>query len=236
MYMKLPFLTLIISLCSFATFAQNKDTQRPKTIYYAPDGKKIENDKVDSVAKAIGGRFMMNKQAFGNDSLVIHLVKLTDAQIKAAMQADAKRESDAKEMIGKPASNFTLANLQGDRVTLADLKGKVVVLNFWFTACPPCIAEMPELNSLVKRYDPTKVVFLSLTFDDGEKVKEFLKHEKFTYQHLVDGRKVCTDYKVIGYTTHIVIDQQGILRFSQLGGVDIKNTLMDTIDKLLKHS
>lgn len=234
--MKLPLLTLIICLYGLSTFAQDQGSPHPKTIYYAPNGKKIEVDKVDSVVKAIGGRFMMNKQAFGNDSLVIHLVKLTDAQIKAAMEADAKREADAKEMLGKPALNFTLANLQGDPVTLADLKGKVVVLNFWFTACPPCIAEMPELNSLVKRYDPAKVVFLSLTFDNGQKVKEFLKHEKFTYQHLVDGRKVCTDYNVIGYPTHMVIDKQGILRFSQLGGADIKNTLMDTIDKLLKHS
>ena len=232
--MKSQLLSLLICLCSVAVFAQGQPSNgHPKTIYYAPDGNKVTNEKIDSVVKFIGGRFNMDKKTYGNDSVVIRLVKMSNADIKAANEADEKRASEAKARLNMPAANFSLKDLQGNTYTLSNLKGKVVILNFWFTTCPPCIAEIPQLNTIVKKYDPAKVVFLSITFNEAPQVKDFLKHNKFDYHHLVDGKKVCDDYHVFGYPTHMVIDKKGILRFSQLGGENIKETLSQTIEKFL---
>lgn len=72
---------------------------------------------------------------------------------------------------GKPAPDFTLQKFQGGTVSLQDLRGKVVMLDFWATWCPPCRAEMPDLTRLAKEYESKGLVFVAANHDDPETQK-----------------------------------------------------------------
>lgn len=116
------------------------------------------------------------------------------------------------------APAFKLKNMQGQEVELESLKGKVVVINFWFILCRPCVEEMPELNSLVKQYkDNDDVVFLAITYDSKANVEAFLKKKAFDYQILPDAQQVMDDYIVMGFPTNIVLDRKGDVQYQSMG-------------------
>lgn len=116
------------------------------------------------------------------------------------------------------APAFSTADMDGNIVDLKSLKGKVVVLNFWFTRCNPCVEEMPELNSLVKQYKNNEdVVFLALTFDDKATVSAFLKKNAFDYTILPDSKSIVDDYIVMGYPSNLVLDKKGDIQYQSMG-------------------
>src|ERR1044071_5010721 len=86
---------------------------------------------------------------------------------------------------GKPmAPTFSLTSLEGEKFDLSALRGKVVVLNFWFTGCVPCVAEFKQLNRLVDKYKDKGVVFIAPTVDNEATLRPFLKKHRFKY-HVV---------------------------------------------------
>ena len=75
----------------------------------------------------------------------------------------------------------TATDLEGTTFTLDELKGKVVVINFWFVACKPCVEEIPELNELVEKYEEKDVVFLGFALDNEKRLNSFLEKTPFKY-------------------------------------------------------
>ncbi|MBL0155174.1 MAG: redoxin domain-containing protein [Chitinophagaceae bacterium] len=75
-----------------------------------------------------------------------------------------------------------LVTLDGKRITKSDIQGKTVVYNFWFVACRPCVAEIPALNQLAKKYQSDSTLFLALTFDDESRINGFLQNHAFDFQ------------------------------------------------------
>ena len=134
-----------------------------------------------------------------------------------------------EKLLNKPAPAFTLADVNGKIYSLSELKGKIVVLNFWFIACKPCVNEMARLNEIKARYDASKVVFLALSFDKKEAIQDFVKTHEFNYTLFPDAAKVADKYNVYAYPASMVIDSKGIIRFIQIGGPDIEHTLPDAI-------
>ncbi|QIP13851.1 TlpA family protein disulfide reductase [Spirosoma aureum] len=106
---------------------------------------------------------------------IIYLVQLTDEMKQQLETQNEQRRQAFESMRNKPAPDFRLTDLHGNRLSLRALRGKLVVLNFWFTSCAPCIQEKPELNKLKRAYHPNDVVFLALTFNNGDQVRTFLK-------------------------------------------------------------
>ena len=106
--------------------------------------------------------------------------------------------------------NFTLSDLNGQAWTLKDLKGKVVMLNFWATWCPPCRKEMPDLETLYKQFEPQGLVILGISDDDPEKVREFVQKQGTTYPVLLDpGSKVNELLHIQGIPKTFVYDREG---------------------------
>ena len=131
---------------------------------------------------------------------------LDDPQFAAAM-----RKLDADDARRQQA-NFTLEDLHGTKWTLKELSGKVVVVNFWATWCPPCRKEMPDLETLYKRFKDQGLVILAISDEDVEKVKPFVEKEKVTYPILLDpGRKVNELFEVEGIPKSFVYDRTGKL-------------------------
>ncbi|HKB64334.1 MAG TPA: TlpA disulfide reductase family protein [Pyrinomonadaceae bacterium] len=129
------------------------------------------------------------------------------------------------------APPFSLISLEGEKFELAALRGKVVVLNFWFTGCAPCVAEFRKLNGLVNKYKNKKVVFIAPTLDNVTTLKLFLKEHRFKY-HIVPNasRLIVSTYSDgsgnVVFPTHIVINKEG--------EIDTRVTGAERIGDLLK--
>lgn len=129
----------------------------------------------------------------------------------------------ADASLGSIAPNFSVTDLEGRRYTLDNLKGKVVVLNFWFIGCHPCVAEMPSLNELKASYENnSNVVFLAMGRDDLQKVKDFLMNvQKFDYTIIPNAIRVAESYQIYAYPTHLVLDKNSKIILREAGGSDI---------------
>jgi peroxiredoxin/tetratricopeptide (TPR) repeat protein len=118
----------------------------------------------------------------------------------------------------KPAPDMVLKTLDGREVSLAGLKGKVVVLNFWFVNCAPCRAEMPGLNKLVDAHRGQGVVFLGVATDRADAIRDFLKKFPFKYEIVPEGTATANAFGVSVYPTHVLIDKAGNISHFLVGG------------------
>ncbi len=138
---------------------------------------------------------------------------------------------------GANLANFDLQNMEGQKVSLESLKGKVVLINFWFINCPPCRMEIPDLNELKTEYAEKNVEFLAITFDPKNQVNEFLQKIPFDYQILPDARGIIETYGVQGFPTSVVIDKKGNVVNSKMGGsMNIKEELKVFIEEALAQN
>jgi thiol-disulfide isomerase/thioredoxin len=145
----------------------------------------------------------------------------------ASLEAPAREKMKselARKMISEPAPAFSLQDLNGNPVSLAELKGKTIVVDFWATWCGPCVASMPAMQQAMNKYkDNPDVKFLFINSwqnepDKQKVVSEFLRKKKFDFTVPLDAEnKVITAYKVDGIPTKFVIDPQGNIRFKSVG-------------------
>lgn len=122
----------------------------------------------------------------------------------------------------RPAQDFVASGLDGSKTALSSLKGKIVLLNFWATWCPPCKAEMPSIEALWKTARDKAFTILALS--DGESpsdVSAFIKKNGYTYPVFVDpAGSVSRRYGVQGIPTTYVIDKRGMVIARVIGGIE----------------
>lgn len=207
--------------------AQVNDSVR----YSLPDGKVVTYDKLDSVKKAWGDRgFLMRHN--DQQPKLIFISPMTDAYLKHMQE----QKDELSKLLNKQGPEFNLTDLTGKHWKLSALKGKIVVLNFWFTNCPGCIQEMPQLNELKDSFTNKEVLFLALSLDGSPAVKHFLTIHPFNYTLLTDAEIVSKLYNVSAYPTSVIIDAHGIIRFQQVGGENIKEEISKVIYGLLQNN
>ena len=117
----------------------------------------------------------------------------------------------------KPFPEMELVNLKGESVDLEMLKGKPTLINFWFTTCAPCIAEMPILNTLYEQYQD-EFNFLAITFESGAKVEKFLQKHPFSFPHIVGAQDLTDKLELTAYPTNVILDKNGVIRHAE-GGI-----------------
>jgi len=117
-------------------------------------------------------------------------------------------------LLGSPAPEIVLKDLQGHEVRLSDLRGKIVLLNFWATWCKPCKEEMPAMQaSYDKLRDQGFVVLAVNELEDVEKVAEHIRTHGHTFLVVMDhDNRVANQYGVVGLPASFLIDRQGIVR------------------------
>ncbi len=109
-------------------------------------------------------------------------------------------------------AEFALKDLTGKTWTFADLRGKVVLVNFWATWCPPCRKEMPDLEALYERFAAQGLVILGISDEDAVKVEPFIRERGVTFPVLLDpGRRVNEMFVVGGIPKSFVYDREGRL-------------------------
>ncbi len=133
-------------------------------------------------------------------------VALAAPQFEAAM---AQLEADDQH---RQEADFTLTDLQGKTWSLGQLRGKVVMVNFWATWCPPCQKEMPDLQALYNRFKDQGFVILALSDEEIGKVRPFIAQRQITYPILLDtGGKVAESFRVDGIPKSFVYNREGKL-------------------------
>ena len=144
------------------------------------------------------------------------LRKATEQEKEQMMNMQTKKGQES-ELLGKEAKPFFLKDIYGKKYSLKDLKGKVVVINFWFVECKPCVMEIPELNKIVEKYKDKNVVFLGLATNEKPKIKDFLKKQKFNYNIIAESKEMVDSYKINAFPTHLIIDANSIIRYQASG-------------------
>lgn len=137
----------------------------------------------------------------------------------------------------KSAPAFDLPALDGGRVSLDSLKGKVVVLDFWATWCTPCIAEMPHYADLATRNRAKGVEVLGVVFESGEpqEVQDFVRQNRIVHRQLLGTDDLLDRYGATsGFPTTYVIDKAGVIRLKVVGATPRKfDKLQEAVDAAL---
>ncbi len=133
-------------------------------------------------------------------------VSLNDPQYAKANQVLAANEADIAK------ADFTLKDMHNNEWTLSQLRGKIVVVNFWATWCPPCRVEMPDLDAIYTRFESQGLVVLSITDEEPGKVRSFLAGSGYRPPVLLDGGDaVHKQFHVEGIPATFVFDRDGKL-------------------------
>lgn len=177
------------------------------------------HDTLQEVANTLASALREQPQPGKNgqpDFLYVELASLVryehvQASLDAPQFAAAMSKLEADDAKRQQA-DFTLTDLHGQPWSLKSLKGKVVLVNFWATWCPPCRKEMPDLESLYLKFKDQGFVVLSISDEEAAKVTPFVAEREITYPVLLDpGRKVNDLFQIEGIPKSFVYDRGGKL-------------------------
>ena len=139
-----------------------------------------------------------------------------------------------------PAENFSAVSMDGERIELNSLKGKVVVLTFWSTRCQNCHGVIPKLNRIANNYKGKDVVFLALTMENQAKVENYLRKNQFNFKILPNTFDVVLKYAdkngtgfiEMAFPTHFLVNQNGEIEL-KTSGFDKAGQIDSVISRLL---
>lgn len=219
-------LIVLLTLLTSELVAQNKNT-----IFYDSVGQVTTWE--GHWAQVVTGRY---KSIYNKSENKKTLGKMTREEFDTELRKTEKKITKTNKL-GTDFPEFDLLDINGKRLNRTELKGKVLVLNFWFIGCSPCEMERPSLNDLTKVYADNKdVVFISFAKNDKEQLIKFLAENPILYNVVpTDKDFIKTQFEINEYPVNIILDRNGKYFFnSSASGVGILTILQRQIDKALK--
>ena len=223
--MKKAALLILVLLITTHSFSQ---TSSEKTTYYKSNNNKIYSvHEYADIKKQIISEFkkinksVRIKENFGileekGDSIIQHykfrvIPLFSDGKMKESIKPTREK------LISKKLPHTILKNIDGSNLDVNDLKGKPTMINFWFTSCMPCIDEFPALNRIKEKYSD-KVNFISITFDDKDKVVKLNDRYNFDFDKYINAKEYINKLNIGAYPTSLFIDKNGIVKYAE-GGI-----------------
>lgn len=153
--------------------------------------------------------------------------------VSSQAEEDVSGDPETGLAIGNIAPDFELTTLDGETVKLSDYRGQVVFINFWATWCPPCRAEMPDMEKL---YQETDVEILAVNLTESERdekvVADFVNDIELTFPIPMDSNSAVENaYQVRAYPTSYIIDPDGRIQFVARGAMNYELMLQE-VEKL----
>lgn len=216
---------VLLTLLTSGLSAQNK-----KTTFYDSAGNVTTFE--GHWAQVVTGRY---KSVFDKSENKKTLVRTTQKEFEAELQKTEKRIVKTARL-GTDFPDFEILDLNGDPLSTDALRGKVIVLNFWFIGCAPCEMERPALNDLAASYaDNEDVVFIAFARNSKDQLEIFLKDHPFLYKVVPTDKGFIADkFEINAYPVNIIVDKDGKYFFnSSASGVGIRTILQREIDKAL---
>lgn len=234
--MKKLIILIVVLLCTQGLIAQSKPAKQSYTL----DPNTIVKDSSgQTYSYEIWRRLMMTgyyelkpeNPSKSNTSFL--LLRISDEVRNARLKASSKPKESTYFTTGKEVESFTSKDIDGNKIKLKDLKGKIVVLNFWFINCAPCQSEILELNKLVGEYKDSSIAFIAIAPDSRSELRSFLKTHPFEYTIIDNAQTIIDQYGVKSFPTHLIIDKDGKAAYHSAGAsVSTIHWLRKTIDEL----
>jgi thiol-disulfide isomerase/thioredoxin len=161
-----------------------------------------------------------------------------DAWLMSYAESDKLELEAAKRrgsLLAAPSPEWQTTDLAGKPHALKDYRGKVVVLDFWFRGCGPCIAAMPQVKQLAEDFKNEPVVVLGMSADEDQKDAQFVADKLELTYPILNAKSIREQYQVQTMPTLIVIDQQGIVRHVELDPRHLRDDIGRVVNDLLKQ-
>ena len=229
------FIYLIFSLNAFSQsrYIQKKDGEivEEKTFYKEKNELVAKFKKKLSPEKYFDIIYEFEEPIKTNDSIIIKVSKVTFSSYPPKM--NIKNVFNEKSIKGKPLPATSFQKIDGEVITLGDLIGKPTIINFWHTACGPCIKEMPIWNEIKKEYG-NKVNFIAVTFESKEKIEKFLDKREFDFTHIINAADFMNSIQIKEFPKTFYLDKDGIVeKIEGAVSAEQKNDIIDYIETLL---
>ena len=145
-----------------------------------------------------------------------------------------KRINDQWKNQPLPEGDF-LQMKDGSVKSFSDYQGKLLVINFWYINCGPCIVEMPYLNQLVDKYQNEDIQFLALSFDTIPDIKSFLNKTEFKYEHGSISRSMMYDFTPVA-PGHFIVDAEGVIKDIIVGAPRNTELILGKLENLIEKN
>lgn len=188
----------------------------------------IEFSRNDSNGNLVANTVQINLEKSENYTLtVIATNEAGKAEDSITLEWESQFPVQARE---EYKNDFTLESIEGNQVSLSNYQGKTIVLNFWATWCPPCVAEIPDFVEIYNKYKDKGVQFIGVSLDsDISEIKSFVDKNGINYQILVDDGNVSDKWKITAIPTTFILGKNGDIIEEQVGMVN-KDILTNLID------
>ena len=200
-------------------------------------------DKLDKHDKADGAyQKLVNHPKYGSRSQAKLARKILEqerterkGELPKPPGAQPAPGMNPRDWIGKPALDFHVTDLNGEALSLEQYRGQVVLLDFWATWCPPCIAEIPNVKKTYEKYKDQKFQIVGISLDRSrEPLEAYIEKENLTWLHYWDNiGKVSNLYKVQAIPSTFLIDGEGIIRKTNLRGYRLETAVAELVEKNL---
>jgi len=173
-------------------------------------------------------------RGFLEDSVVDDLIEENKLMRSGGRGAVVMKRVQDK-WLDKPLPKEQFDMINGSIKSFSDFEGSMLVINFWYINCGPCIAEMPYLNKLVEKYKDDNIKFLALSFDSKEDIKQFISEVDFKYEQGKIERAFSYEFTPVA-PGHFIIDESGIVKDILIGAPRQTELIYDRLVSVIEKN
>lgn len=212
---------------------ENTISINDSTLIYTPEGELVAYK--DVLEKLISGNYIAVPYVDQEGDFMAVVIRKATAEEKQKFKQN-KLDGTSNRWLKKELPSMEIEDIHGKKWSVAELKGKVTVINFWFINCKPCQMEIPELNKIVEEYDTNEeIVFLAFAEDQKSDLEQFLELKQFKYNIIPASNDISKALGIEAFPTHMVLNKKGVVAYTFTGyGAETVDAIRHEINALLK--